>query len=274
MKFTVLGTGSLAKAIGLAATTVEDAKMERAEEENAELAIVCGSAEEVETLALQSLNHGMHAAIPGWMAGDVERLERLHQLFCQRERKLLLLFPNRYAPNVHDVQRVLDAGRLGRIGMLDYFCQWPREASPLLPLAEALDTALSWMGEIKTLRGFLTGAEEVNCATLSACFASGALLNLAAICSPQENWRTVYEWSGSEGNMAYDSQEACSVRISNEEEYKRRFPLLGTQVCPLTAMLKDIPSLLDAHEFGASAADLKLSALIRKAFDKEDIAHA
>lgn len=274
MKYTVMGTGTLAQAISLAAAAVENMGMERTDERHAELAIVCGSAQEVETLGLHALNQGMHAAVPGWMAGDGERLERLHQLFKQGERKLLLLFPERYAPNVQDVQRVLHTGRLGRIGMLDYVCQWPREESALLPLAEAVDTVLSWMGKIQTLRGFRTGAENVNCATLSACFANGALLNLAAVCSPQETWRTVYEWSGSEGNMAYDSQEACSVRIRNEEEVKQRFPLLGTQVCPLKAMLQDVPRLMEEHGFGASEADLKLAALICEAFEKEDAAHA
>lgn len=269
MKYTVMGTGSFAQALAHAGAEAGLQMFSCGDGRDAELGIACGGANTVEELALEALENGMDAAVPGWIAGDFKRFERLHQQFAQREKKLILLFPDRYAPNVQDVQRVLQSNRLGRVGMLDDLHQWPRKGSALLPLAEALDTVLLWLGEPETLRGFRAGADDVDCATVSASFANGALLNLAAISSPHEEWKTVYEWSGSEGNLAYDSHEARSVRLHQEEELKQRFPMLGTHVCPLRAMMGDLPRLAAAHGYGASEADWKLASLIHNAFCKE-----
>ena len=104
--------------------------------DNAELSLVCGSACEVETWALTLLQTGMDAAVPA-DCGDTERFYRLHQAFKACGRKLILLFPERYSPNVQDVKRICRLV-LGRIGMLEYRTACGGQCSALLPLAEAL----------------------------------------------------------------------------------------------------------------------------------------
>lgn len=268
MKYEIIGTDCFAQALARAGEAAGFAPSDS--QKNAQIIFVCGDAQQVETQALQALELDGEIAVPGWITADFERFGRLHQRFAQHGKKLILLFPDRYTPHVRDVQRVQQANRLGRIGMVDFLNQWPQACSPLLPLAEALDTTLLWLGEPAAVRGFQTGREDTSCATLSATFANGALLNLAAVASPCESWHTRYEWSGSSGNLAYDSQEARSVRLPQEEEAKSRFPMLGTRACPLRAMLLDLPGLIQAHCPGACQQDWKLANLIREAFGKED----
>lgn len=269
MRFVVLGTNCFAQALEQAGKEASVSLLHGGNIDSAELSLVCGSACEVETWALTLLQTGMDAAVPGWIVGDTERFYRLHQAFKACGRKLILLFPERYSPNVQDVKRILQAGCLGRIGMLEYLYQWPRQCSALLPLAEALDLALYLIGDADKVQGFRSSADEVDCASLSVRFSNGALMNLATVCSPHEDWKTVYEWSGSNGNLTYDSDEARSVRICGEDSVKRRFPMLNTQVCPLRSMLRDLPRVVFTHGPGAAEEDLRLAALICKAFGEE-----
>lgn len=267
MKYMVMGTDYFAKALAYVGEATGVFSLCSAK--SADLAIACGTPQEVEAQALQALEMGIETAVPGWIAGDFELLARLHLRFTQREKKLILLFPDRYAPNVRDVQRVQQTGCLGRVGIVDYRNQWPQKCSALLPLAEALDTAFLWLGEPEKARGFRVAAEDVECATLSVQFESGALLNLAAVTSLYEKRQTTYEWSGSNGNLAYDSCEAKSVILPQEEEVRLRFPTFGTRVCPVRAMLEDLPRIIQEHGAGVCEQDWKLACLIRKAFEKE-----
>lgn len=266
MRYAVLGTNRFAQVLVQVGKEAGVSLVNVANFDDVELGIVCGSAYEVETLALELLQINRHAAVPGWIVGDTERFYHLHQAFKVCGRKLILLFPDRYSPNVQDVKRILQVGYLGRIGMLEYLHQWPRQCSALLPLAEALDLALYLMGDADKVQGFRSSAEEVDCASLSMRFISGALMNLATVCSPHEDWKTVYEWSGSNGNLTYNSYEARSVRICVEDSVKRRFPMLNTQLCPLRSMLCDLPRVVSIHGPGAAEEDLRLAALICEAF--------
>ena len=271
MKYALFGEGVYPDALHVAA---EHAGLDvqryacPAEARDAQLALVACEMPQLESIALELAQMGVDAAVPGWIAAEEGLLIRLHAAFAARGRKLAALFPERYAPNQRDVARILKSGRLGRIGMVEYLNLCSGGRSALHPLAEALDAVSAWLGLPVRMQGFGAGSGDTDVAVLNAEFACGALLNLQTVCSPAEEWKTAYEISGSEGNLAYDSTAARSVRMNPMTELEARYPLMGTQMCPLAAMLRDLPARMNAQEPGMSPDVLALSACIIRAFLK------
>ncbi len=282
MRIILLGTDGFADALAKAGCAVSGlelvpcASVKEFETINADAAILTCTTKEMEDAAMGAAERKMEVGIPGWFAVERARLERLHVFFQARGRRLRLLFPARYAPNVMDVHRVLQAEKLGRIGILNMFTQWAEPgAGALYSLAEGLCLAEDWLGKPATLHGFRSAAGDVACATLTARFESGALLNLQSVCAPGEgSWKMAYELSGSAGNLAYDSAEARSVCISWESSMNTRYPLLGTQVCPLAQMLRALPEMFATGEAGVPADGRALALQIEQAFDEGGKAHA
>lgn len=277
MRIAVMGNSLLAQGILQAAEAVSEIDAVRADapgvlgEAAPNVVMLLGDVpDEVERWALEAAENGLNAAVPGWFCAETGRIERLHAMYLERGCKMLGLFSGLYAPNVRSVEAILAADKLGRIGMLDYLATWPlANVSAVYPLAEALAVAVHWLGRPNRLRGFRNGAGSVDCATLSACFESGALMNLQAVCAPAEAWKCAYELSGSEGNLAFDSAGAVSVRLSNATELERRFPLLHSEVCSLRAMLRKLPAAMNAWEAGVQPEMLRLTTYLNEAFREE-----
>lgn len=282
MRFVLLGKDGFADALAKAGGAVSGLEMLRCasakemEAANADAAILTCVSGELEAAAEAAAERGMDVAIPGWLAAEHARLDRLHECFEAQGRRLRLLFPERYAPNVADVRRILRAERLGRIGVLNLFIQWAESGlGALYPLTEGLCLAEDWLGRPIALHGVRSATGDVACAALTARFESGALLNLQSVCAPGEGaWRTEYELSGSEGNLAYDSAEARSVRLSGTPGMNARYPLLGTKVCPLERMLRALPKEFAAGEAGVPAEERALAAQIERAFGEGSEVHA
>lgn len=271
MKYALFGESTFSNALCAAA---EHAGLDvqrcvwPAEARDAQLALVACEMPRLESVALDLAEMGVDVAVPGLIAAEDGLLIRLHAAFAAWGRKLAPLFPERYAPNQRDVARILKSRRLGRIGMVEYLNLWNKGGSALYPLAEALDAVSAWLGLPVRMQGFRAGADDTDVAVVNAEFACGALLNLQAAYSTAEQWKAAYEISGSEGNLAYDSASARSVRMNQMTELETRYPLLGTQLCPLAAMLRDLPGKLAAQEPGMSPDVLALSACIIRAFLK------
>lgn len=233
---------------------------------------ICTGEEIEETAAALSLK-GFDVAVPGWFVADASMMERLDALFLKQKRKLLPLFFDRYTANSRDTARLLKEGCLGRIGILDLLKSWPTPGrDALYPLAEGLDLAIDWLGFPIYAKGFRAARESVQCAALTARFEGGELLNMQAVCGRiGEGWNLAYEFSGSLGNLCHDAAQEQSVRLrlAADSGPAERYPLVGTGVCPITAALRDLPSIVKAQPEGLSEAGKRMSAIMSRAFMKD-----
>lgn len=284
MRKVLIGTGDAADAVWRAAQGGGMRELERSEAaevvpgSSAGIALVLCAEEKMEACATELAEKGLDVVLPGWFAGEFSALGRMDAVFSQAGRKLHLLFFDRYAPNILNAGRVLKEGCLGRVGVVDFLKIWPLpDANALFPLAEGLDVSIKWLGDPVCAKGFRTGEEGTDCAALTVRFASGALVNLQAVCSGAgKSWDVVYELSGSEGNLAFDSAHARSVETFSRSgaDAAERFPLLNTTVCPVTAALQDLPRAMETQGPGLSRGTRMLANLLQEAFSERSGFHA
>ncbi len=241
-------------------------------------AFLCCEAEELESRATALARDGADVVLPGWMAACSAALLRLDAAFSDYGRKLRVLFLERYLSDVRDVARMLARGNMGRIGMVDFLRAWPcAKQNALYPLAEGLGVVTGWFGMPQTARIYLAQEEQTRCATLTARFAGGELLNLQAVCSPaQRGWDMIYELSGSQGNLCHDACRARWVRYSNAsgDAPAERFALLGTGVCPLRAALRALPGLLAEQAPGLDEEARAVAQVVERALGEEAVTDA
>lgn len=277
MEMVLIGNGTPAQELLLAG---EAAGLRRAQMAGqGQIAFVCcDEAEEAASRAQALAREGADVILPGWMAAHGALLRRLDAAFSGCGRKLRVVVLERYLAEVRDVARVLAQGSLGRIGMVEFLRAWPcADASALYPLAEGLGVVAGWLGTPRKARIYLAGQEQTCCATLSARFEGGALLNLQAVCSAQQRgWDMVYELSGSQGNLRHDARKARWVQYANAsgDAPAERYALLGTQMCPVRAALRALPGLLAGQAPGLDEEARALSRVIEGALGEEAAADA
>lgn len=280
MKAIIVGSGALADALKPAVSRSRAELLgafDRADDPGiaacgADAALLCAS--DIDA-AVRLAQLGLDVAAPCHIAANLEDALRLDAAFRAQGRRLIPLFFDRFSGNVRDVSAAIGRGAIGAVGVVDMLrvCpELPDGGDAMRLLLPALDTAVQWLGESVEANGFRAARGNTDCASLTARFRGGALLNLQAVyglCGGAFNF--IYELSGSLGNLRYDDREARPVVFEPEQIAPADLSLflLGTAACPYAAAVDHLASGLASAPPGLPEDALKLARVLDGAFSKE-----
>ncbi|GGI44875.1 inositol 2-dehydrogenase [Paenibacillus marchantiophytorum] len=164
---------------------------------------------------LLALLHGRHVITPLTAELSLTDIKILMEASYKYNTRLLFLHPEKFTAHNRDIQKNIDDGAIGQIGMINV------KRYSMKPLFSAwhdlaiLDIdLLRWIvGDVATVYAMRTSSENVDYTLITLKFTNGAIANIEDFLGYPGEYTSAVEYAGSKGVIRYDSRKTNALYV-------------------------------------------------------------